>query len=195
MGPIEYVTSSSRSSFFEPERAKCGDVDSIADSEWHAVRTNRVPMDVLNGYSSAFQSLVVSLMSNDPVSRPSANEVLSICTTVAKEGTSNMRIPPLLNASGSSNSSTTAYDALAELKKDCVSYTKTSHIDTLRSVLHDHRGIIGNVDVSLPSSASFSSSKSVNDIIIDAANAIDRLVFELKTLRREQLDRQHRVDE
>lgn len=178
-----------------PLAADGGDIDSHVDSEWHAIRSDRIPMEVLQGYSLSFQSLVVSLMSNNPAFRPSASEVLSICTTAKHEGTLMMHTPSKLSVSMSSNSSPTVYDAMAELKNDCIGNSTVSHIDTLRSVLNDHRGIIDNIDPSSPSSsASFNSSKTADDIILDAASAIDRLVFELKTLRREQLDHRNGSD-
>ena len=175
-----------------------GDVDFITDSEWHAIRNDRIPMGVLNGYSAAFQSLVISLMSHDPALRPTASDVLSKCALARQKGVSTNHSPSKLSDSLLSDSSPTAYDAMAQLKSDCLENSTASHIDTLRSVLNDHREIIDNINTLSPLSAAsisstISSDRSADDIILDAASAIDRLVFELKNLKRERLDRKHNV--
>lgn len=174
-----------------------GDENSIANSEWHLIRTDKVPMEVLTEYSPSFQLLVISLMSNDPSLRPCGSEVLSRCSTARHNGTVMMHTPSQLNNSMLCNSPL-VHDPMAELQSDCVGSSTISPIDSLQSVLNDHRGVINNISSSsssISNSNSSNLSRAADDIILDAASAIDRLVFELKSLRREQHDRQNRVGE
>merc|ERR1711991_1122558 len=123
---------------------------------------------------------ILDLLSNDPVSRPTASQVMSRCH--CNIATGSCPIPsPLTGSTPSVCAPQKLSDLLEDIENDCSVDSTASHLDTLRGVLNDHRAIINRID--LPQRAR--GSNRADDIVLEAASAIDRLVFEVKSLRRE----------
>jgi serine/threonine protein kinase len=140
-------------------------------TEWHNIRSGKFCSSVFDDYSSEFSCLIQSLMSVDPNARPSAKKVVELCKAPYN---SSICSSPIVQSP--------IFDPLRELEQDCSLESSATSVDTLRQVLNDHRLIIKGA----AASPGHIKSMRPDDVILEAASTIDRLVFELKSLKREK---------